>query len=226
MNIAFLPIRKNSKGIKNKNRKLLNNKPLFTYMLRALLESNNVHKVILATDDDDLIENFNFLEFQNSKKLELYRRSDENAEDFSSTESVILEFITNSKLNHSDNFILAQATSPLLEPDDIDLFLNSYIKSKVDSMLSVVEFNGFIWSSQGNSLNYNWKNRPRRQDILNKSYQETGALYVSKVQDILNTKNRLNGRIGFYVLKEYQNLDIDTIEDFIEAENILKNRDS
>ena len=221
MNIAIVPIRKGSKGIKNKNRKILHNKPLFHYSLISLLDAKLIDKVILATDDDELISSFDYSIFKNSNKLTLYRRLDENATDESTTESIMLEVIELSELNINDNLLLVQATSPLTTKEDIDNILKDFQTSNHDSILSVVKSPGFYWSSEGFSLNYDWRKRPRRQDIKNETYRENGALYVSKVKDILNSKNRLSGNIGFYIMKDYQNIDIDNLEDFSKAEEIL-----
>lgn len=221
MNIAFIPIRKGSKGIINKNRKILYDKPLFHFTLISALNSKQVDKVILATDDDELIENFDFSTFDNSNKLELYRRLDENATDSSTTESVMLEFITAKNLSSSDNFLLVQATSPLTTSDDISNIILKFKSSDYDSILSVVKNAGFFWNSNGISLNYDWRSRPRRQDIDLETYKENGALYISSIGKIIKTKNRLNGNIGFFVMKDYQELDIDDISDFDKANRIL-----
>ena len=84
---------------------------------------------------------------------------------------------------------------------------------------------GFFWSSDGTSLNYDWRSRPRRQQITNQTFKETGALYVSTIGNIINSKNRLSGSIGFYIMKDYQVLDIDDISDFKNAEKILSDID-
>jgi len=221
MNIAFIPIRKGSKGIINKNRKILNNKPLFHYTLISALNAELIDRVIIATDDDELISNFDYSAFKNINKLKIYRRLDKNAKDESTTESIMLEFIDYSKLSLCDNFLLVQATSPLTTTEDINNILTAFQTSKYDSILSVIKSSGFYWSSNGCSLNYDWRERPRRQDIQNETYQENGALYISTVGQIRETKNRLSGNIGFYIMKDFQKLDIDNIEDFSNAHKIL-----
>ena len=225
MNIAFIPIRKGSKGIINKNRKILNNKPLFYYTLISSLNAYLIDKVVLATDDDELIENFDYSAFNNSNKLEIYRRLDENAQDDSTTESVILEYLSFKNLSPLDVFLLVQATSPLTSVFDILNIILKYNSSEYDSILSVVKSSGFFWSSDGTSLNYDWRSRPRRQQITNQTFKETGALYVSTIGNIINSKNRLSVSIGFYIMKDYQVLDIDDISDFKNAEKILSDID-
>ena len=221
MNIAFIPIRKGSKGIVNKNQKILYNQPLFYYTLKAALNSKYIDKVVLATDDNELIENFNFSKFINYNKLELYRRLDENAQDHSTTESVILEYLSFKNLSPLDVFLLVQATSPLTTEFDISNIILKYNSSEHDSILSVVKAPGFFWSSDGTSLNYDWRSRPRRQKVTNQTFKENGALYVTTIGKIINSKNRLNGSIGFYIMKDYQGLDIDDISDFKNAEKLM-----
>ena len=101
--IAFVPARANSKSIKNKNIKLFCGKPLIYWVLKEL-DSSNVDKVVLATDSNLIKEIANSFEFS---KLEVFDRSRENAEDSSTTESVMLEYIINSKINKKFTFLLA-----------------------------------------------------------------------------------------------------------------------
>ena len=112
MNIAFIPVRGGSKSIPLKNIKSLNGRPLVYWTVYAAQESKNIDKIIVATDSEEIkkvVLDFGF------DKLEVYDRSAENAQDTSSTESVMLEYIENSGLKENDTFILIQATSPLLK---------------------------------------------------------------------------------------------------------------
>lgn len=92
MTTVIIPIRKGSKGIPGKNRRRLNGLPLYSYALKAALEANLVDRVILATDDDELVRLLKKDKVTNGKLI-LYRRDDKNAQDESSTESVLIEVI-------------------------------------------------------------------------------------------------------------------------------------
>ena len=153
--VAIVPIRSGSKGIPNKNIKLLNGKPLVWWVLNSL-QNSNVYKIIVATDIEyvDLISSFNL------SKVEVYQRDSDNSKDESSTEEVLIEVIENLYLN--EDIMLVQATSPLTSYKDFNEAIEFY--SGYDSVLSVVKQKRFIWDSKGNSLNYNYNNRPRRQD--------------------------------------------------------------
>ena len=87
--IAFLPARGGSKSIPEKNIKSFCGKPLIFWNLQEL-QNSNVDKVIVATDCNKIkatVLSFNF------SKVEVYDRNKENAQDNSSTESVMLEHI-------------------------------------------------------------------------------------------------------------------------------------
>ena len=96
MNIAFIPVRGGSKSIPLKNIKPLNGKPLVYWSAKAACESGFIDKVIIATDSEEIK---NIVLGFNLDKIEVYDRDSENAQDTSSTESVMLEFIDKAKLN-------------------------------------------------------------------------------------------------------------------------------
>ncbi len=215
--IAFVPVRSGSKSIKDKNIKLLNGKPLFFWVLNALQNASEINKIILATDSTNYAEiakSFNF------SKLEIYMRSAENASDTASTESVVLEYLEKANLNSQDIFVLAQATSPLTKSEDFDNALRQFAYSGKNSMLSCVKSKRFFWDKDGNTINYDYRNRPRRQDF-DGMFMENGAFYINKVENILKDKNRLSGQIGIYEMHESTAIEIDEPIDWKIVEILL-----
>lgn len=221
MTTVIIPIRKGSKGIPGKNRRRLNGLPLYSYALKAALEANLVDRVILATDDDELVRLLKKDKVTNGKLI-LYRRDDKNAQDESSTESVLIEVIEKENLKENENIILVQATCPMTTAQNLNDAVIKFKNEQFDSLLSAIEVDGFFWASDGTSLNYNYKNRPRRQEIRFKTLKETGNFYVSTAKNILETRNRLNGNIGFCILEPQQAIDIDTENDLVLASEVLK----
>ena len=213
--IAFIPARGGSKSIPEKNIKYFCGKPLIYWNLHELQKSE-VDEIVVATDSDNIklvVESFKF------SKVKVYDRSSENAQDTSSTESVIIEYINSSDLSGSDTFMLVQATSPFTQTshfnDGLELFNNH------DSILSCCIFKKFTWKEDGQALNYDIYNRPRRQDYKG-GLIENGAFYISSVSDIKETGNRISGKIGIYQMPEYTCTEIDEIEDWIVAESLMK----
>lgn len=218
MNIALVPARCGSKSIKFKNIKLLNGKPLIYWVLKALSDSEVIDKVFVATDCKKIADVVISL---NLEKVSIYNRLAENARDESSTESLMIEFLTKMEANAQDNLFLVQATSPMLQSSDITKAYKHYIETGADSLLTCSRVKRFFWNEDATPINYDFKNRPRRQDFIG-SLVENGALYINKVSNILNFNNRLSGKITIYEMPEYSNIDIDEEDDWVIAEKLMK----
>jgi len=215
---AFIPVRGGSKSIPQKNIKSFCGKPLVYWNVSALHDCEKVDKIIVATDLEEIKKTvFQF----NLPKVEIYDRMPENATDTSSTESVMLEYINYAKLNRDDIFILVQATSPLTQANHFDEALETYLQGEYDSMLTCVRNYRFFWNEDGTSKNYDYKNRPRRQNFKGE-WMENGAFYINTVGNILKTQNRLSGKIGIYEMPEYTAFEIDEPDDWFVMEQLMR----
>lgn len=212
--IAFIPARGGSKSILQKNIKVFCGKPLIFWNLQEL-QNSDVDEIIVATDSNEIksiVNSFNF------SKVKVYNRSKENAQDVSSTESVMLEYIDSSNISNEDTFMLVQATSPFTQSIHFNEGLELF--KQHDTILTCCESKRFSWRN-GKALNYDIYNRPRRQDHKG-TLIENGAFYISSVADIKSTKNRISADIGIYEMPEYTYIEIDEPEDWIVAESLMK----
>ncbi len=215
--IAFIPVRGGSKSIPLKNIKDFCGKPLVCWNIEALEACPLVDEVIVATDSDIIEKTVLSRKYT---KVSVYRRSDENANDTASTESVMLEYIK--AVNLTDcTFMLVQATSPLTETKHFTEALQMYNTGIYDSILTCVKNYRFFWNNDGTSKNYDYRNRPRRQNF-DGMYMENGAFYINSVKNINKDKNRLSGKIGIYEMPEYTGTEIDEPTDWIILESIMR----
>ena len=175
-------------------------------------------EVIVSTDDDKIVETV--LGFGLSK-CRIHHRDATNAGDASSSESVMLEYLTESEYGQDDIFILVQATSPFTKSAHFSEALTRFQNPDIESLLSVVVSKRFYWNIEGTPLNYDFKNRPRRQDHEG-IFMENGAFYINVVKRIIDTKNRLSGKVGFYEMPEYTGLELDEPDDWLIAEQLMK----
>ncbi len=215
--IAFIPVRCGSKSISLKNIKLFCGKPLVYWNLKALQDSI-IDEIIVATDCEKIVNtvlSFNF------DKVKIYNRSVENASDTASTEAVMLEYLEKTDYFDDDLFILAQATSPFTQTEHFNEAIMQFLQKKYDSMLTCVRIKRFFWNENGNSKNYDYQNRPRRQEFSGE-LMENGAFYINSIKNIKKYKNRLSGKIGIYEMPEYTSLEIDEPHDWVIAENLMK----
>ena len=218
MNIAFIPVRGGSKSIPLKNIKDFCGKPLVYWTVSALQETNEIDKIIVATDSEQIKQTV--IDFGLSK-IEVYDRKPENAIDTASTESVMLEYINAVNLPDDTVFMLVQATSPLTQAKDFSAGLKMFFSGEYDSILTCVRNYRFYWNDDGTPKNYDYRNRPRRQDFHG-TYMENGAFYISTVKNIKGSGNRLSGIIGIYEMPEYTAVEIDEPDDWAILENLMQ----
>ncbi len=215
---AFIPVRGGSKSIPLKNIKPFCGKPLVCWNIEALEKCAEVDRIVVATDSDEIeitVGKFNY------KKTKIYRRSKENASDTASTESVMLEYINAAQMSDGEIFMLVQATSPLTQTEDFTGGLKMYSSGQYDSILTCVRNYRFFWNEDGTSKNYDYKNRPRRQNF-DGMLMENGAFYINTVANIKSSGNRLSGKIGIYEMPEYTAAEIDEPDDWIVLENLMR----
>lgn len=218
MVLAFIPVRGGSKSIPLKNIKSFCGKPLVYWNIKALQDCKSVDKIVVATDSQQIKEtvaDFGFF------KVELYDRKPENAVDTASPESVMLEYIEAKNLSDETTFMLVQATSPLTEACHFEGGIELYKTEKYDSILTCVRNFRFFWNDNGTSKNYDYKNRPRRQNFSG-VFMENGAFYINSVKNIKEYGNRLSGKIGIYEMPEYTATEIDEPDDWVILENLMK----
>lgn len=217
MTIAFIPVRGGSKSIPLKNIKSLCGKPLVCWNIEALEKCSLVDEIVIATDSDKIKE---VVLSYSYKKTKIYNRSAENACDTASSESVMLEYIQYAHLDENDIFMLVQATSPMTETIHFQEALKMYTEETYDSILTCVKNYRFFWEGDGTSSNYDYRNRPRRQDFSG-TYMENGAFYINTVKNIKRYGNRLSGHIGIYEMPEYTATEIDEEDDWLIIENLM-----
>lgn len=215
--VAFIPVRGGSKSIPLKNIKLLAGKPLLHWSLMAAAQSPEISEIVVATDSEAIAQCAR--EF-GSSKVKIYVRDSQNAQDTSSTESVMLEYLRKTQLEPEDQFILIQATNPFIRAEDLAKAFRQMEINKDDSLLSVVRTKRFFWKADGTPLNYDFQKRPRRQDFEG-LFMENGAFYISSVDGILKSSNRLSGKIGLYEMPEVSGFEIDEPADWVICEGLL-----
>lgn len=211
--ICFIPLRKNSKGIIDKNSRLFGGKPLFCWCLDTLIKTGIGDEIWIATDCET-IRNIVNLKYP---EVSIFHRSKKSARDESPTIEVVLEFLNLHHYSPKNWFILFQATSPFSSPKDIKLLEKQINNTQYDSILACNRLKQFRWSEEGISMDYNLKSKPRRQEY--KGFLiESGAFYASKISQILSTSQLLSGRIGIIESNIQRTFDIDENIDWMIGE--------
>lgn len=214
----IIPARGGSKGVPGKNSRELAGIPLIAHSINQARCSKLVTDIYVSTD----CQTISNISAQSGAMV--IQRPEYLSGDTCASESALLHcfeyFSEQGRLY--DYTVFLQCTSPFRKPDDIDNAIKQVIEHKADSLLSVVSTHRFLWKNTPNgaeSINYDYMNRPRRQD-MDVQYQENGSIYIFKPWVLEQTGNRLGGKISMYVMDEMSAIDIDSEFDFILAERI------
>lgn len=148
-------------------------------------------------------------------------RSAETANDFATTDDVLIEVLNKYKEigKEFDNLCCIYATAPMIQPKDIISAYESLLSSDFTVVYPVVQFSYPIWRcldmSEDGSINYHWPEyeRSRSQD-LPKEYHDTGTFYWHKIERWINGEIKTGG----IVVDETTIQDIDTETDWKIAE--------
>lgn len=221
MNVAFIPVRGGSKSIPLKNIKCIAGKPLVYWTVKAANDCECIDRVYVSTDSEIIKKTVESFEL---KKVIVVGRSEETASDTASTESAMLEFADQYEF---DNIFLIQATSPLLEAEDLTGGYNLFCEKDVDSVFSAVKQKRFHWEIGNDGfarpMNYNIFHRPRRQEFSG-YYVENGAFFITTKQMLLQSRNRISGHIKLYEMDEASYFEIDEPSDWSVIEALLKRK--
>ena len=123
-----------------------------------------------------------------------------------------------------DVIVGIQPTSPIRDGKDFDNALNKFIQHKYDSLFTALRINDFfIWKQNNTKLvaNYNYKKRPRRQNIDDK-FHENGSFYIFKTKEFLKYKSRLFKKIGIYEMEKIKSFQVDDMDDLAIIEKLMK----
>lgn len=214
--ISIIPARGGSKGIKSKNIRILNGMPLIAYSIQQSLNSKLIDATYVSTEDPEIKRiSLNF-------GANVIDRPPELATDTCSTPSVLLHAVK--KLDYDfDLLVLLQPTSPLRYSEQIDESIKYFLDNNGDSLLSVCQNASFFWNNEGKSINYDFKNRPRRQD---KDWEliENGSIYITRKETLLKENNQLGGKILTYQMPQWMSIEIDESTDLEIVEYLIKKR--
>ncbi len=224
-NIAIIPARSGSKGLKDKNIRLLNGKPLLAYTIEAALKSRCFDKVMVSTDSKK------YAKIAEEYGAEVpFLRSKETSQDSTSPWEVMKEVLENYKAmgEEFDTFALLQPTSPLRNAKDIKNAYAELEEKRANAVVSMCELEcsmhlvntlpkslsmkGFISNEQYNK---------RRQEIR-PYYHFNGAIYISKVKSFMKHMNIYDDKCYAYIMDRNRSYDIDDKDDLKIVEALMK----
>ena len=218
--LSVIPARGGSKGIPMKNLVILNKKPLLYYTIKASLNSV-INRTVVSTDNKKIASK--------AKQFgaEVVYRPKNLSNDTIQIEPIIahtLDYLKEKEGYVPDIVILLQNTSPLRTSTHINEALSLFKRGRYDSVFSGFNSHYLLWKRSENTtlpVNYNPFKRPNRQEMKGQ-FIENGAIYITKYQFFKKNNCRMSGKIGVYEMPQKFSVQIDTRDDLMFAEMILR----
>ena len=210
--LAVIPARAGSKGIPNKNIRIVNGHPLIYYAIYNAKMSSYITDIIVSTDSPEV----QIIAKQMGVKVKW--RKEELCGDSITLDAVIADAIPYEE--EWDYIITMQPTSPTLQAASLDTAIKYAIDMDLDTVISAVNSPHLSWKEKDGRKVPNYKERLNRQ-YLPSYYLETGAFVISKAS-VVTPKTRIGNKVDIYELSENESLDIDTFYDLRNVAAILK----
>ncbi len=222
-NIAIIPARSGSKGIKDKNVKNLNGKPLMAYTIDAAIKSGLFQEIMVSTDSEKYAEiakaygaNVPFL------------RSQVTATDTASSWDMVDEVLEGYQHigKDFDSFCLLQPTSPLRTADDIINAYAIFYEKAEFAVVSVCEAeHSPLWTGHlpkgGEFVDFIRHEAMGQRQAMGCFYRINGAIYIVDCEHFKNDRFLYQKGSYAYIMPQIRSVDIDTELDFKLAELIL-----
>lgn len=204
MNIlAVIPARAGSKGIPNKNIRIIGGKPLVYYSIHNALSSRYITDVIVTTDSPEV----KIIANQIGAKCKW--RDASLCGDAVTLDAVIADAIPKDK--HWDYIVTMQPTSPTLTVETLDKAIAYAIEHDLDTLISAINAPHLSWGVKDGKKVPNYTERLNRQ-YLPPCYMETGAFVISKVS-VVTPKTRIGKKVDVFEVPENEAQDVDTFAD-------------
>jgi len=221
MRIALIPARGGSKRIIRKNIKPFCGKPIIAYSIEAAFNSNVIDRVVVSTDDEEIAE------VAKSFGAEIpFMRPIELSGDHTPTVPVVkhaIEWIK-SNMGEVNSACCIYATAPLISSNDIrdgyEKLVSEHVTGYVFSgtEMSFPIQRSFRVKTDGSCEMFYPEHYNTRSQDLEKSYQDAGQFYWGYAEAFLDEKEFLSSDSKVFLLPKHRVQDIDSNDDWIQAE--------
>ena len=215
--VAFLPMRKGSQRVKNKNiRNFAGIEGGLTFIkISQLLKVKKIDKIVVSTNDEEVKKIAKSFE---NEKIVIDGRPEDLASSSTSTDDLI-SYVPS--IIKEDSIVLwTHVTSPFVDEKIYEAMIEKYFEenSKFDSLMSVNKIQTFLWNSK-KPINYNRdKEKWPRTQTIEPLYEVNSAVFIADIEIYKTLNDRIGNKPYLYELDKIKSFDIDWEEDFEIAE--------
>lgn len=215
--LGIVPARGGSRGVPRKNIRRLAGRPLIAYTLAAVVESGVVDRVILSSEDEEI------LTWASLHGYEVAARPHDLAHDHATIAEVALQVAD--ELGWQDIVAVFQPTSPMRSARSIRDALEAFRNSGADSLMSVAREEHLFWYDaldDPQSATPLFASRVNRQIATHRVLRETGGIQLIRADQLRQTQGMVADNHYLYELPPGEALDIDSVDDLIAAQRKLE----
>ena len=220
--VAMIPARLGSKRVIKKNLRLLNGKPLISYITESAKKSNAFDEIYINSESEI------FKVIADKHGVLFYKRDDTYATDLTNNEDFLTDFLENIKC---DYLVQLLPTSPLISYKEIKTFVDQLTCGKCDTLVSVNNHE-IACLYEDKPINFSMTETHKSSQTMTpiKSYSTVlmgwkRATYLENIKNIACGYHGGKGETEYFEIKGLSNIDIDNEEDFLLAEVAMQLRE-
>ncbi|MBO67011.1 MAG: pseudaminic acid cytidylyltransferase [Acidiferrobacteraceae bacterium] len=227
MKVAVIPARGGSKRVEGKNIRSLAGRPLITWVIATLIESELFNSIVVSTDDAEIA-----LIAQSAGARVPFVRPAELAEDHSSTDEVLVHALDWLKANEQlPTFCCCVYPTSVLITKEMLIDSFDLIETRHAHSVAVVKkYQHPIFRALSKDheqrIKYIWpENRVVRTQDLAETYYDAGQFYWISAESYLKDPRLLSNNSLGYVIPSDKTWDIDNEEDFAIVNRMFPRKD-
>lgn len=221
--VAIIPARAGSKGIKKKNIRQLCGKPLIAYSIEVAKQCEYIDTVFVSTDSPEI----QTIAEQYGAEVPFLRTKDLASDESKIIDALLYSLHELERLGKKyDYIILLQPTQPIRTVLLLKDIIERVIDQKLSSLVTVcpVEEHPILMRTMDADGNLkpllHCSSTVRRQDFP-AVYKVNGSAYMNLIDENFNENTSLNDNQYGYKMERKDSIDIDTMEDWKQAEQAL-----
>ena len=213
--VVLLPMKANSQRVKGKNFRMLDGKPLFRWILDAVLAIEKIDCVVINTDARHILAENGLVE---SQRVVIRDRKPELCGDTVSMNRILADDIA---AVPAQTYLMTHTTNPMLKTSTIEAALLAYkagvADGSADSLFAVNKIQTRFYRADGSPVNHDPANLVQTQD-LEPWFEENSSLYIFSPESFAASKARIGTKPILHPMDKTEAVDIDTPEDWALAE--------
>lgn len=212
--VALLPMKGHSERVPNKNLRVFAGRPLYHAVMRTLLSSARIERVIVNTDSDDIAADIR----AHFPDVQILERPEPLRGDFVSMNDVIGHDVATAPELH---FLQTHSTNPLLTPETVDRSVEAYFRrlAEFDALAAVTRIQARLYFADGRPINHSGTGELLRTQDLPPVLRDASTIYVfSRDSFRAANQNRMGTRPQLFEIGQIEAIDIDEEADFVVAQ--------